>query len=333
MTPSPKTGLRLPEKIRLTLVLAASLLACAALAAVASQAKPAPQIRLAYLQNDIHHLALWIALDKGYFKDEGAEVTVAGVFRAGAEIMSAFSAGELDMAYVGEAPATIAAARGTARIKAVAQVNTEGSALVVRPGSGVKTIADLRGKTVAVPGHSSVQDILLRRALSRASAPTTALNIIVVKPPEMIPALRGGEIDAFVAWEPYPSMAVSAGSGTVLAGSSDMWPHHPCCVLAADVKFLAANPDAAAAVARAHRRATKFIAESPDAAAAVAARYTGMTPDAARAAMGRVVYDSTLSVEGEREYVRFLTELRYIEIKDTQAFLDGFLAASPGEGQ
>ncbi|MDO5536223.1 MAG: ABC transporter substrate-binding protein, partial [Desulfovibrionaceae bacterium] len=70
-------------------------------------------VRMAYLQNDLHHLPLWVAQDQGYFRAEGVSVEIAGVFRAGPEIMTAFAAGSLDMAYVGEAPATIAFARGS----------------------------------------------------------------------------------------------------------------------------------------------------------------------------------------------------------------------------
>ncbi|MFZ3046211.1 MAG: hypothetical protein WA151_09875, partial [Desulfatirhabdiaceae bacterium] len=59
-------------------------------------------VRMAYLQNDIHHLACWTAIEKGFYIQNGVQVEIAGVFRAGPEIMTAFAAGELDMAYVGD---------------------------------------------------------------------------------------------------------------------------------------------------------------------------------------------------------------------------------------
>ena len=40
-------------------------------------------IRIAYLQNDIHHLPCWVAMEKGFYAREGLEVQVAGVFKAG----------------------------------------------------------------------------------------------------------------------------------------------------------------------------------------------------------------------------------------------------------
>jgi len=293
----------------------------------------AAPVRLAYLQNDLHHLALWVALDKGFFRDEGVEVTIAGVFRAGSEVAGALGAGQLDMAYLGEAPATIAAARGSAHIRVVAQANTEGSALVALPTGAVAGIGDLPGKTVAVPGLSSVQEVLLLKALASRGIPAASVNVVVLGAPEMIPALRAGQIDAFVAWEPYPSRAVLSGAGRIVSDSAAIWPNHPCCVLAADKAFLDARPAEAAAVARAHARATAFIREHPDEAAAVAVKYTGASPAEAAAAIKNVRYDAAINVEGEREYLRLLTQLGFIQTKDPDKFLDDFLdtaARAPG---
>ena len=86
-------------------------------------------------------------MDKGLFERNGATVKIGGVFKAGPEIMTAFAAGELDMAYVGEAPSTTAVANNAAKVVVVSQVNTEGSALVVSNNtSGIEKLADLQGK-------------------------------------------------------------------------------------------------------------------------------------------------------------------------------------------
>src|SRR5208282_5188137 len=173
----------------------------------------------AYLQSDLHHLPLCVALEKGYFKEYGVDVAIAGIFRAGPETMSAFSADSLDMAYVGIAPTITAVANKTARIRVLAQVNTDGSAIVVGNTSPIRSILDLSGKTVAVPGVSTVQDFLLRKALTNNGLALNKVNIIVLKPPEMIGALRTGQIDAFIAWEPFPAKAVTSGVGRVLVTS------------------------------------------------------------------------------------------------------------------
>jgi NitT/TauT family transport system substrate-binding protein len=283
-------------------------------------------VRMAYLQNDIHHLALWVALEKGLYEKEGVEVEITGVFRAGPEIMTAFTAEELDMAYVGEAPTTVAAANGAAKVAAVAQVNTEGSAIVVRKKStDLARVADLKGKTIAIPGHSTVQDFLLLKALTQNKLDLKAVNIIVIKPPEMITALGSNQIDAFIAWEPYPSKADSMGIGRNLVTSHDIWEDHPCCVLVADTGFMAAHPTKVKKIVQAHIQANDFISTHPEEAVDIGVKYTGMDGKTIQTAMKTVHYTEKLSIDGEMEYINFLTSVGYIKIKDRQAFLDNLL--------
>ena len=290
-----------------------------------SVAPAAETVRIGYLQNDIHQLACWVALEQGLYAKEGLDVRVAGVFKAGPELMSAFSAGELDMGYVGEAPATTAAANGAADVQVLAQVNTEGSAIVVKKDSPITSLSELAGRTQAVPGHSTVQDFLIKKALSQAGVDPDRVNVIVVKPPEMIPALRTDQIDAFIAWEPYPAKAVTMGVGRVLVKSADIWPNHPCCCLAVDRKFLEKHRDRALSLVRAHVKATAYINEHPDEAAQIGVQYTGMDEASVRLAMDNVNYTTEISVAGEGEYVDFLSRLGYIKVKDPAAFVDRFL--------
>jgi len=285
-----------------------------------------PAIRMAVLQSDIHQLAFWVAFEKGFFTKNGVSVEVAGVFKAGPEIMTAFSSGELDMAYVGEAPATTAVANKAASVVVVAQVNTEGSALVIgKDNTSIKSLADLKGKTVAIPGHSTVQDFLLRKVLKNAGIDLVSVNIIVLKPPEMISALRTGQIDAFIAWEPHPSKAATMGVGQNLATSGGMWPGHPCCVLITDKRFIAKQPEKVRAVVAAHVQATDYIHHNAEEAIAIGVKSMGMDEATVRMAMKNVHFTYEINVEGEKEYVRFLSELGLIRIGNPDGFVDQFL--------
>lgn len=282
-------------------------------------------IRIAYLQSDIHQLPCWVALEKGFFEKEGVKVEVAGIFKAGPELMSAFAAGALDMGYVGVAPATTAVANKTARVVVLAQVNTEGSAIVVKKDGKVQGIPELVGKSVVIPGHATVQDSLLRRALLKSKTEPDQVKIMVLKPPEMIGALRTDQIDAFIAWEPYPAKAVTMGVGRILASSRDIWKDHPCCVLAADAKFLEDHMEKAKGVVRGHVKAIDFIRQHREEAIKIGVKYTGMDEASIRLAMENVNYTPVLSVEGEKEYVDFLTKLKYIKVDDVQIFVDRFM--------
>jgi NitT/TauT family transport system substrate-binding protein len=297
-------------------------------AALALPAHAGPhRVRMAYLQNDLHHLALWVGVDKGFYAQEGVEVDIVGAFRAGPEVMAAFAGGSLDAAFVGEAPVTLAVARGAAKVQAQAQANTEGSALVVstgwKPGNKPERI-------VAIPGNGSVQDLLLRKAASLPGLAGETIRAIVLSPPDMLTALQAGEIDGFVAWEPYPSKAVAAGVGRVLHGSSEIWEGHPCCVLATSNAFASQYPDVVSGMLRAHQRATEFIAQHHDEAVAIAVKHTGMDETVVRTALEHVTYTTELSVGGEEEYVRFLDSIGYINADDPSALTRQVLQTKKG---
>ena len=225
------------------------------------------------------------------------------------------------MAYVGSAPTTVAVANKAADVAIVSQVNTEGSGLVVHKDSSLQEINDLQGKTLAVPGHSTVQDFLLRRGLKAHGLEMQDVNSIVIKPPEMISALRSKQIDAFIAWEPYPAKAHTMGVGKNLATSSDIWPEHPCCVLVVNRKYLQEHPQQVSAIIRTHIRGTRFIEENPLEAVRIGTKYTGMDEETVEQALLTVHYTPQLSVEGELEYVLFLNELGYIQVDDPELFV------------
>ena len=282
-------------------------------------------VRVGYLQSDLHHLPLWVAMDKGLYDREGVKIEVAGIFKAGPELMTAFSAGELDIGYVGVAPAATAVANKTAKVVLIAQVNTEGSAVVALKNAKVRTISDLVGTTIAIPGHSTVQDFLIRKAFRAFNIDLKKIQIIVIKPPEMISALRMGQINAFVAWEPYPAKAISSDLGAILAASRDIWKDHPCCVLAADSIFLEHNRDKAASMVRAHVNAIEFIRRNPKEARAIAIKYTGMDERTIKLAMDNVNYTHVLSIDEIKQYAEFLTSMKYVNINNLDQFINHFV--------
>ncbi|MDR2745204.1 MAG: ABC transporter substrate-binding protein [Desulfovibrio sp.] len=288
-------------------------MACLLFTAFDGSAQTPVQVRTAYLQNDLHHLALWVGMYKDFYKAEGIEINIVGVFRSGPEVLVAFGSGGLDAAFVGEAPVTLAVARGTAKVQALAQANTEGSAIVV---SNHWKQAGKRERIMAIPGNGSVQDMLLRKASALPELAHETIKPIVLSPPDMLTALQAGEIDGFVAWEPYPSRAQALNIGRVLYASADIWRGHPCCVFAVSNAFAKANPGVAQAMLRAHQRSTQFIIEHPDEAVPIAVKFTGMDESVVRKAMGNVTYTPELSVGGEEEYVRFLGAIGYINPVD-----------------
>lgn len=290
--------------------------------AVLPNATAAKAVRIGYLQSDLHQLAAFVALKKGFFKEEGLDVQVGGVFKAGPELMSAFAAGALDVGYVGAAPAVVAVANNAAQVKIVAQANLEGSAIVVGRNSPIKRLKDLQGKTVAVPGYGQVQDFLLRLALSNDNIPQDRVKTIIIKPPEMIPTLSSRQIDAFLAWEPYPAKAVTSGAGRVLVYSGTIWPNHPCCVVVAHNNFAQEHPEVVLQFVRAHIKATQYIRENRQEAIKLAQEFTGMDEATVSLGLDSLVYEYVINKQGILQYARFLTDLEIVKLSEPMQFVN-----------
>jgi NitT/TauT family transport system substrate-binding protein len=282
-------------------------------------------LRMGYLQSDLHHLPAFVSIENGYFSEQGLNVQVGGVFKAGPEEMSAFGSGDLDFGYVGQAPATAALLNGAADIQFIDQVNLEGSAIVSRNETGTDSLTKLAGKCIALPGHATMQDFLLRRALKNINMNFQDIRPIILKPPEMLQALEQKNIDAFIAWQPYPAQALLSHTAHVVLYSGDIWKDHPCCVLIARRTLCDSQPQTIKKIQAAHAKACAFIADHPDEAAAVGVKYTSMDRAVVMQALEHCIYTSRLDKEKAREFVGFLKELRYVKTADAdQRFSNAF---------
>ncbi|MHB8894219.1 MAG: ABC transporter substrate-binding protein [Candidatus Geothermincolia bacterium] len=330
---TPKAG---PRRARVFLACAILLtvLAVTLAAGCGGADKKARVVRVGFLRNDLHQLAYYVAREKGFFTEQGLDVREGGAFNAGPEEMSAFSAGDLDIGYVGTAPILTFAGQEMADVKIVAQANMVGSSILVRPGLEATDITALKGHTIAVPGISTVQDFLLHMALEKAGVDPSEVKIIVVKPPEMLPALAGAQVDAAVVWEPYPSMAVAQSAGRILEKSQKIWPHHPCCMVVADARFIEKNPDAVRRFVAAHAKATDYIKQNGLEAADMAHLFTGQPTDVARAAMKNIEFGYTPDVKKITQYVEFMEQAGVIKGKNPGSFSRGLVDSSfiPGGG-
>lgn len=87
----------------------------------------------------------------------------------------------------------------------------------------------------------------------------TVVKYTVVAPKDQKTQLQQGAIDGGVSWEPYVSDSLTAGTGHALIWSGDYWPNHPCCVIAVDKTWAAANEDTVKRILKAHVEATEWI--------------------------------------------------------------------------
>jgi NitT/TauT family transport system substrate-binding protein len=148
-----------------------------------------------------------------------------------ATIAEDFKQGNLKASFI-LAPLAMALRRQGLPIKIVHLGHRDGTTIIVGKDSGIRSFADLRGKTIAVPHMYSNQRILLAREMDRQGMTADDLKIVVYPPPEHPSALQKGAIDAYIVGEPIAAKAEIEGYGRVLAFTKDLWPDFISCVLA-----------------------------------------------------------------------------------------------------
>ncbi len=220
-------------------------------------------VTIGYLPSD-HDAALFVADAQGKYKENGINTKLVQ-FNNGGDLMTAMASGEVDVGYVGITPVLSSIAKGVP-VKVISAAQTEGSGIVVAKDSGINDVSDLAGKKIATPGEASIQHMLLTYYLEQNGMKISDLKVSAMKVPSMNDALKTGKIDGMITFEPYVTIAEKNGA-TVLAGSQDILPEHPCCVVVATDKFLENKPNETQKILEIHENATKFINEKPDEAA------------------------------------------------------------------
>lgn len=163
-------------------------------------AKPDPiTLNIAYMPN---YASLWgvLSADKqGYFAEEGITINLVE-FPDGPSEVAAMESGEIDLAYIGKGAHRLCIL-GNAIIFAPSSVHTVDK-VVCMPDSGIKSVEDLKGKTIAFNSGSS-SETTFDNALKVGGLTREDVDPYDMSIDNMVPAAVSGSIDAAVCWNPY----------------------------------------------------------------------------------------------------------------------------------
>lgn len=198
-----------------TILAAASALAITFSALVAQAADK--KVVVAY-QTDALPSSVAIA-DGSFVKATGYDIDFRK-FNSGAEIFAAIASGDVQVGYVGSSPFASAVSRGL-DVKAfyLASISGIDEALVVRNGSGIEKLEDLKGKKLAAAPVSTDHYQLL--ALIKSLGLTESdVQVLAIPQPEIVAAYNRGDIDGGFVWD--PALTELKKNGNVLITSKDV---------------------------------------------------------------------------------------------------------------
>jgi len=163
--------------------------------------------------------ALSVLEKKGILADalKPLGVTVTWLeFAAGPQQIEALNAGELDLASTAESPPVFAQAADSSLVYVATQLPSgRATSCLVTADSGIKTVADLKGRKVAFQ-KASIGHYLLIKALRQVGLAPNDVQQVFLPPPDAQAAFNAKSVDAWLIWEPFGTRAVQNGSGRVL---------------------------------------------------------------------------------------------------------------------
>jgi ABC-type nitrate/sulfonate/bicarbonate transport system substrate-binding protein len=232
--------------------------------------------------------ALIVAVDKGFAKAEGLDVTLVREV-SWSNVRDKLNIGLFDAAHL-LAPVAIASSLGLGHVKVpiVASFNLglNGNAITVSPALHAAIMSEIEGDPFDPMATAlALARVVAARRLSGAEPltfgmtfpfsthnyqlrfwmaaggvdPDEDVHMVVLPPPYMVDSLANGHVDAFCVGAPWNSVAVDLGVGHILHFVSDILVRAAEKVLATRREWSEKNPDLLAALIRAHQRAAEFI--------------------------------------------------------------------------
>jgi sulfonate transport system substrate-binding protein len=207
-----------------------------------------------------------LAEELGYFKDEfGADGITFDVrtFPSGPPIIEALAAGDIDIGQVGNLPA-IQAANNDIKIKIIAAYMTgigKNEGLLSRKGSGINTLADIKGRKIGVQ-IGSASHFLLMQFLRTLNLTEDDIQIVNLSFGDINTALEAGSIEGAVSQLPQMATVLESGTATLLEDASK-YPIAPSVVIATD-SLLEKYPELIGRILKVFDKAVEYARTNED---------------------------------------------------------------------
>jgi sulfonate transport system substrate-binding protein len=147
-------------------------------------------------------------------------------FPAGPQLLEGLNVGSIDFGTVGEAPPIFAQAAGADLIYVGNEPPASAAeAIIVPKDSPLKSLADLKGKKVALNKGSNVHYLLVK-LLEKAGVKYSEIDTIFLTPADARAAFERGSVDAWAIWEPFLAAAQKQTGARILADGQGVVNNH-----------------------------------------------------------------------------------------------------------
>lgn len=154
-------------------------------------------------QPSVNNDSIWMAIEKGFYKDEGLDVTYR-LFPSGTTAFQSFQSGQGDIVMTGDLPSVQYFFRVKGDYRTIAAIERDSKGYVAVAGNDIKKPQDLVGKTIATRVGSTGSWFISEYLMNNKIDPKT-VTVINLDTQVQPAALCGGQIAAFFIWQPVGS--------------------------------------------------------------------------------------------------------------------------------
>ncbi|MES2942589.1 MAG: sulfonate ABC transporter substrate-binding protein [Pseudomonadota bacterium] len=210
-------------------------------------------------------------------------------FPAGPQLLEGLNLGAVDVGYVGEAPPIFAQAAG-AQFAYIGYdpAAPEAEAILVPKDSLIKSVAELKGKKVALNKGSNVHYLLVR-LLEKNGLKLTDIQPIYLPPADARAAFESKNVDAWVIWDPFAAAAEKAIGARVLADGKGVVNNYQYYLAARN--FVGKNPKVIQALFDDSVEQGKWLKANVKKAAEVIAPLQGLPVDVVELSLNRYEFN------------------------------------------
>ncbi|MEW6641943.1 MAG: aliphatic sulfonate ABC transporter substrate-binding protein [Pseudomonadota bacterium] len=252
----------------------ASLAASAALGVQRARSASVETITLGFQKTGIPLVARELRVFERRFEPKGIKVNWVE-FTSGLNLLQAMDVGSVSFGNAGNVGCIFVQAAGGRIVYLAAQpAGAQSEGILVKQGSPIRAIADLKGKRVGYAKGSSSHN-LLAAALEQQGLSLADVTSVGLSAADGAFAFDTGSIDAWVIWDPYMAIAQARTATRVLAYSGDVIPDNAGFLLA-NAAFAASNPGLVRELVEGSAEAGAWAKTHPDEVTVGLARATGI---------------------------------------------------------
>ncbi|GGE12459.1 sulfonate ABC transporter substrate-binding protein [Aureimonas endophytica] len=209
-------------------------------------------------------------------------------FPGGPQLLEALNVGAVDFGSTGETPPIFAQAAGAPLVYVAHEPPApKGEAILVPKDSPIRSVAELKGRKVALNKGSNVHYLLVR-ALEDAGLAYGDIQPVFLAPADARAAFESGAVDAWVIWDPFQAAAEVTSEAREIRNGEGLVPNHQFYL--GTKSFVAENKSAVEALLAAIAETDAWVAANTQAAADTLSPSVGIPADILKVALDRQSY-------------------------------------------